>query len=354
MATASLLFQKIEDSLEGGLPFVAYKKAHQQTLKAVFQGDDQLHLATDFSEQGFVFAPFDADASPVLMPFDEILEVPFGAEESRTFQHQKNLRNFEEARPEKKRHMAFVEATKNFLKEAAVSKVVIARSKEVHCPKFDPILIFQRLLRKYPEATAYVWFHPKVGLWMGATPELLLKTQEKHFYTMSLAGTQMFRKDATPVWGEKELEEQKMVTEELVSKLAKTVNQCVVSEVQTVRAGHLLHLKTDISGTLGIENKLSQLISALHPTPAVCGYPRNKAKAYILANENFDRSYYTGFFGELNLHSQTSLYVNLRCFQKTNADSIKIYAGGGITSKSDAEKEWEETVSKCATVEAVL
>ena len=99
---------------------------------------------------------------------------------------------------------------------------------------------------------------------------------------------------------------------------------------------------------------LSEIIATLHPTPAVCGYPREKAKAFILKNEKFDRTYYTGFFGELNVDSQTALYVNLRCLERDTSESLKLYIGGGITAKSKAEHEWEETVSKCRTMEAVL
>jgi len=95
----------------------------------------------------------------------------------------------------------------------------------------------------------------------------------------------------------------------------------------------------------------------LHPTPAVCGLPKNEAKSFILENENYDRKYYTGFLGELNSDvngiNTSSLYVNLRCMEIAKDEAI-IYVGGGITKDSIPEKEWEETVRKTATMKKVL
>jgi isochorismate synthase len=63
------------------------------------------------------------------------------------------------------------------------------------------------------------------------------------------------------------------------------------------------------------------VISVLHPTPAVCGLPKQEAKDFILENEGYDRKYYTGFLGELNKEAfnketlKSDLYVNLRCMK---------------------------------------
>ena len=80
---------------------------------------------------------------------------------------------------------------------------------------------FEKLLGSYPSATNYVWFHPKVGLWMGATPEILLKVENQSFTTMALAGTQVYEGVADVKWKPKELEEQQMVTDYVLDKLKK-------------------------------------------------------------------------------------------------------------------------------------
>ena len=112
----------------------------------------------------------------------------------------------------------------------------------------------------------------------------------------------------------------------------------------------------------------------MHPTPAVCGLPKEAAKAFILENENYNREFYTGFLGELNFEAQlkprsgkrnienrayaitktsTQLYVNLRCMQ-LDGNNASIYVGGGITESSDAESEWHETVSKSLVIKSIL
>ena len=98
---------------------------------------------------------------------------------------------------------------------------------------------------------------------------------------------------------------------------------------------------------------LKQLISVLHPTPAVCGFPKLEAKKFILENENYNREYYSGFLGELNIHDATDLYVNLRCMQIKN-NQIHLYIGGGITKDSIPEKEWIETANKAMTMKKIL
>jgi isochorismate synthase len=96
----------------------------------------------------------------------------------------------------------------------------------------------------------------------------------------------------------------------------------------------------------------------LHPTPAVCGLPKEDSKKFIIENENYDRSYYTGYLGELNTRSvnnelSSDLYVNLRSMQIENENAY-VYIGCGITKDSDPEKEWEESVNKSMTMKRVL
>ena len=81
------------------------------------------------------------------------------------------------------------------------------------------------------------------------------------------------------------------------------------------------------------------------------------SKAFILEHEKYNRQYYTGFLGELNIENKeertTTLFVNLRCM-KVIGDTAHIYVGGGVTKDSDPEKEWEETVAKTNTMLQVL
>ena len=221
-------------------------------------------------------------------------------------------------------------------------------------PFHSIVEIYKKLVQTYANAFVYVWFHPKVGLWFGATPETLLHFSEHSFKTMSLAGTQVYNEKEEVVWRSKELEEQQLVTDFIENQLKSIAFNLKVDKTKTVKAGNLLHLRTRVEGDLNKTATLKELIRSLHPTPAVCGLPRESAKRFINQNENYKRTFYTGFLGELNFENQkSSLFVNLRCM--SIEDKIaSIYVGGGITKDSNAKREWEETIAKSKTMKKVL
>ena len=140
---------------------------------------------------------------------------------------------------------------------------------------------------------------------------------------------------------------------------------CIRDRPYSVKAGSMWHIKTDISGTLNSGFGLLKVIQLLHPTPAVCGFPKEVTKEFILKNENYNRTFYTGFLGELNIANKTDLFVNLRCMEievsSATADKSKLamtkaylFMVCGITKESIPEKEWEESVHKSTTMRKVL
>jgi isochorismate synthase len=200
---------------------------------------------------------------------------------------------------------------------------------------------------------------------MGATPERLLKANNNTFYTMALAGTQKLQGTTEVVWEKKEMEEQQFVTDFILNNLKDLTSEVSVSSPYTLQAGTLAHIKTDIEGVINESSSLKQVVSVLHPTPAVCGLPKETAKDFILENEGYDREYYTGFLGELNKEGfnkeelKSDLYVNLRCMQiKIDSNLAKtkahLYMGCGITKDSIPENEWKESVNKSVTMKKIL
>mgnify|MGYP003608069363 CR=1 FL=1 len=135
---------------------------------------------------------------------------------------------------------------------------------------------------------------------MGATPERLLKSTNTIFHTMSLAGTQKNKGEKDVVWEKKEMEEQQFVTDFILNNLKELTSEVSVSSPYTAKAGTLAHIKTDIEGVINDNSSLKEIVSVLHPTPAVCGLPKETAKDFIIENEGYEREYYTGFLGELN------------------------------------------------------
>ena len=192
-------------------------------------------------------------------------------------------------------------------------------------------------------------FHPDCGLWMGATPERLITMSGHHLQTMALAGTRPY---GSSEWGNKEKEEQEFVVREIINTLGQYTPSELIkySDYETIRAGHLEHLRTTITAELSISP--IDAAQALHPTPAVGGVPKQMALDFIGRHEQLNRSLYSGFLGVFS-PDQTNLYVNLRCMSIQDY-SATVYVGGGITEKSNPQDEWKEVLQKANTMGRIL
>lgn len=384
-------FEALRSHWEKKLPFVAYRDlaGKEVNIKALLQADTQLNKVVDFSESGFVFAPFDNSRDIILFPVNNSQEITTVFNERDNYNpHQKSGNNTTETSEGKKAHLRLVELGIDAIKAGGLEKVVLSRKEILQAENQDVIEIFKRLLKKYPDAFVYIWYHPGIGLWLGASPETLLKVERNRVKTMALAGTKKYSGENEVEWGQKEKDEQQIVTDIILKGLQKTCTHLETTGPYTTRAGNLLHLRTDISGEIisPIDNSsiaamhrvtaenLKNLIYSIHPTPAICGHPIDKARQFILTNENYDREFYTGYLGELNMKKvvkrsvtrrntenlaygsmlvQTSLFVNLRCMKLEKTGAV-LFVGGGITKDSIPEAEWEETNNKAGTMKAVL
>lgn len=371
--TTTSFFEHITHQFEDVLPFVAYRKPGDSKLYSFYQETDEVHYLEDFNESGFAFAPFDENQKGILIPETHNITCEYVFETITDMSN--DIKIPEENHSDRNTHISLVQKGILEIKENKLKKVVLSRKRTFPKTIENPIAVFKKLLHTYSNAFVYVWYHPKIGLWLGATPETLLSVENKRVHTMSLAGTQMYKETSETTWGNKEIEEQQLVTDTIVSRLQPLVEEITVGDVANHRAGNLLHLKTKISARLDTSQMaLQSIIKALHPTPAVCGLPVEDAKDFILENEGYDRSYYTGFLGELNIKRETTrsrtrrnvenlayrsikkkthLFVNLRCMEQTSK-GVQVYIGGGITGASIPEAEWEETVHKLGTMGKVL
>tara|TARA_Y100000588_G_scaffold387744_1_gene486268 strand:- start:8045 stop:9160 length:1116 start_codon:yes stop_codon:yes gene_type:complete len=369
--TQDSFFETLECQYQNQLPFVVYSRAINSIIKCWLQKDDMLHTTLDFTESGFVFAPFDLNDKSILLPETECEHLTLEISNLDLDEDFKTttIENTGEAE-----HLQLVTKGIDTIKQEELSKVVLSRKVEKDIVNTNPLTIFKRLFNTYKNAMVYCWYHPKVGLWLGATPELLFKVEGKQLTTISLAGTQPYSETEEVSWTNKEYEEQQIVTDYITKQIEPHTSDIKISEVQTARAGNLLHLKTYIRSRIKAESSLKSVIEALHPTPAVCGFPKEASKQFILKNENYKREYYTGFLGELNLKTSkirntnrrnvennayavvrkhSNFYVNLRCMQLKDEKAM-IYVGGGITKDSVPQNEWEETVNKTKTIVNVL
>lgn len=234
-------------------------------------------------------------------------------------------------------------------------KLVLSRaSLQPLVSGFSVFRAFQEACRRYPRMMVYLCHTPVTGTWMGSTPEILLSGELHSWHTVALAGTMPMQGDVMPThWSEKNRQEQAYVADYIRTLLSSYGHEITEEGPYTTRAGGVVHLKTDFHFLLHEPSRLGELLDALHPTPAVCGLPKQDTYHFINRQEGYDRRYYSGFVGPLNPGGHTALFVNLRCME-IFSEAVRLYAGGGILSQSEATSEWQETVEKMKTMRALL
>ena len=233
-----------------------------------------------------------------------------------------------------------------FIKENQLSKLVVSRRKLLNFEgqKVNLSQTFLNLCKSYPNA--FVYFFIKDGkCWIGAFSELLGKFDKKtsEFETMSLAGTL----PVNETWTAKEIEEQKPVTDFIKNILKNYSSEVEQSETYDHISGNIKHLRTDFKAKIMSED-LENLISELHPTPAVCGIPKDLCKSAIEKFESHPRNFYAGYI-QVETEENFQYFVNLRCAEFFE-NACLIYVGGGITAESSPEKEWRETELKSEAI----
>lgn len=349
-------FNKIEVIIASKLPFVVYRKPNENEVSVIVQRTSKLTVLKNYNLEGFVFAPFKKMEEKIFFPMSEseITSILIKDFKDLNIEVEKpEIKEVANIKADNDKHLQLVENSINFIKNNKAEKIVVSRKENIQLLNFNALNSFKKMLKNYENAMVYFWFHPEVGSWMGASPERLIHINNRKFKTMALAGTQSYINDIDVPWKSKEKQEQQFVTDYILDTIKMNVSNVEVSKPYTVKAGNLLHIRTDILGDLKEDDSLGNLINSLHPTPAVCGLPKKVATDFILKNEGYNRSYYSGFLGELNMRNNTNLYVNLRCMQVFN-ESISIFVGGGITKDSVAKKEWDETVFKAEVMRKIL
>ena len=331
-------------------PFVIYRKPHSEEIIGVFQKDNRLHYSKDLSGNGFIFAPFDDKNNTIVIPYSKARILKCKSEIPVLSKNKKEVVNAEDV---KLNHIELVKKGIAYIKNSKLDKVVLSRKEEIEVVDFNILDTFNELCDFYPNAFVYLWSHPISGIWMGASPERLLTVKSNKFKIMALASTQKFNGVLRVEWGEKEREEHQIVIDYIADKMQDY--NISTSDTYTVKAGGLLHLRADLEGEITDSTKsIKPLIQVLHPTPAVCGLPKDESKLFILENEQYNREYYTGFLGELS-DREADLFVNLRCMKIDLVKSMAtLFVGGGITKDSIPEKEWLETVAKTNVMKKVL
>ncbi len=346
--------------------FAIYRFPYQKSCTAILQHSCQDHILAECSQidtaSGFVVAPF--VVAPSCM---RLLILP---EEMMTFREpalidadvvayinaccEKNAKRDDSPESTRADYADDFDRFHRHLLIGRCKKLVLAREKVIHMSSTaDACRMFAKACADYPRVFVALFSSPVCGTWLVATPEVLIERTGNRCGTMALAGTMKYHGDMNPTWSEKNIVEQACVESYIRDSIAHLTENCEIKGPYTVRAADLVHLRTDFKFSTMADTTISDLISALHPTPAVCGLPKRQSLEFILCNEHSPRRYYSGYCGPLEVDGSTHLYVSLRCM-RIDTGLCRLYAGGGLLVASEEQNEWQETENKMQTMQRCL
>ena len=267
----------------------------------------------------------------------------------------------------KARFKQTVELAVSAIKQSEFKKVVLSRTKEIrYHAEFQPAKAFSKLEKAYPHAfVSLVNLPDQNELWLGASPETLVEQKANGtFRTMSLAGTQKAGNSEGGLipkhdvrWGQKEIEEHALVSRYIVECFKKIrLREYSETGPKTILAGNVYHLRTEFdvdTVALNFPELPTTMLKLLHPTSAICGEPKIPSLKFIGEVEGYDRSFYSGFLGPVQVDGESNIFVNLRTVRLKDGIAT-FFAGAGITEDSVPEQEWAETELKCDTLLKVI
>lgn len=247
-----------------------------------------------------------------------------------------------------------VETVLDSIQSGHMDKLVLARKTTLKFAKPpSPWAILSHLKEKARRATLFAFQLSPHLCFLGATPEKLFKRDGNLCITDAVAATRprgatpdedlQFEKDL--LGSDKEQREFKIVKDYLDLKLLPLSKKMKwEGNDRVLKASHVQHLHNRLNATLKNSITDADLVRALHPTPALGGFPREKSLAFLKQIEPFDRGWYGGPIGVIGTQS-SSLYVAIRS-ALINENLLHLFAGTGLVPGSIAEREWEELEQK--------
>lgn len=249
----------------------------------------------------------------------------------------------------------YAEAVRAALREirtGQLSKVVLSRAVDVSFDAAVPALGWIAALReRFPSCHSLCFRDTGSPSFVAATPERLLRVSGGELETDAIAGTasrgQGFNEDAVQgKWllsSPKNRAEHAAVVDAIVGSLSRLgIEARPSSGPRLMKLPNALHLRTPIGARVGGDVSFLELAEALHPTPAVGGWPRDRSLELIADLEDFDRGLFAGAIGWFDWRGDGELLVGLRC-ACVNGNSLRFYAGAGIVEGSDPRQELRET-----------
>ena len=247
---------------------------------------------------------------------------------------------------------AAVDTSLGAIRHGTISKAVLARTLDVDLDgTLDAIDVVESLWEVNRGSHVFL-FEPTPGsAILGAAPETVATLRDGVFHATAVAGS--IRRGDSPreqaelaarlLASDKDRAEQRIALDDMLARL-----ETVAHRIRTDPQPHVLtlariqHLETEIRASVPAEVGILDLLRLLHPTPAVCGLPRDAAMAFLSEEEPFERGWYAGPVGWFDADGNGVFAPALRTGVSTGS-GWRLFAGAGIVEGSIPAMEWEET-----------
>lgn len=247
------------------------------------------------------------------------------------------------------------------VRQGRIGKVVLARSQCQPLAEIEPWHVIEHLRKQHSTAHLFACRRGN-ACFLGASPERLLQIQQRQLHTHALAGTTTRGSDAQEdarlgqalLDSAKNRHEHQLVVEAIRSALEPHSDTLEIPAQPVLkRLPCVQHLNTPIRAHLAEGAGIMRLLEALHPTPAVGGYPRAAALDYILQHEDLDRGWYAAPLGWLDSEGNGDFLVALRSALIRQGQGY-LFAGCGLVGDSEPSHEFQETCLKLSTMQGAL
>lgn len=238
------------------------------------------------------------------------------------------------------------------IREGSVSKAVLARILDIELERrLDPVDIVMHLWHANRGSHVFLFEPEPHTALVGAAPETVATLRDGVFHATAVAGS--IRRGSGPreqaelaaklLASDKDRAEQRIALDDMIARLA-TLGQQIRADPQphVLALARIQHLETEIRASVPGGVGVLDLLRILHPTPAVCGLPRDAALDVLAAGEPFERGWYAGPVGWFDPDGNGVFAPALRS-GVARGSSWRLFAGAGIVDGSVPASEWDET-----------
>ncbi|MFP4529670.1 MAG: isochorismate synthase MenF [Halodesulfurarchaeum sp.] len=262
-----------------------------------------------------------------------------------------------------------VRTVRDTIRDSDLKKVVLSAAYELdRAPDLDLGSVLAALESRYPDCYRFSFAGPRAdptdpegASFFGASPERLVEKRETAIETEALAGT--VERGEDPTLDERQIErlsddetlarEHELVATQITDQLNGLGAEVTVGEREIQTLANVHHLRTPIRASLPPNVHVLDIVASLHPTPALGGLPREKARETIADIETTVRGWYGAPVGWFDAAGDGTFAVGIRS-ALVAAGRATLFAGNGIVAGSDPETEWRELEAKFEPIREVL